>query len=67
MARAPFQVLVLPFRRTGGGGVEFAVLRRRDLGLWQGVAGGGEDGEAPGQAAVREASEDPRARPGEQS
>jgi len=58
MARAPFQVLVLPFRRTGGGGVEFAVLRRRDLGLWQGVAGGGEDGETPGQAAEREASEE---------
>ena len=58
MARAPFQVLVLPFRRSGDGAVEFAVLRRRDLGLWQGVAGGGEDGETPGQAAVREAGEE---------
>ena len=57
MARAPFQVLVLPFRRCGDGAVEFAVLRRRDLGLWQGVAGG-EDGETPGQAAEREASEE---------
>jgi len=58
MARAPFQVLVLPFRRTGDGAVEFAILRRHDLGFWQGVAGGGEDDETPGQAAVREASEE---------
>ena len=58
MARAPFQVLVLPFRRTADGAAEFAVLRRLDLGLWQGVAGGGEEDETPSQAAVREASEE---------
>jgi len=58
MARAPFQVLILPFRRTGDGAVEFAVLRRHDLDLWQGVAGGGEDDETPSQAAVRETSEE---------
>ena len=40
MARAPFQVVVLPFRLTDSGGVEFAVLRRADDGQWQGVAGG---------------------------
>ena len=58
MARAPFQILVLPFRRTGDGAAEFAVLRRQDLGLWQGVAGGGEEDETPIQAAVRETSEE---------
>ena len=58
MARAPFQVLVLPFRRTADGAAEFAVLRRLDLGLWQGVAGGGEEDETPSQAAVRETSEE---------
>jgi dihydroneopterin triphosphate diphosphatase len=58
MARAPFQVLVLPFRRTGGGAVEFAILCRHDLDLWQGVAGGGEEDETPSQAAVRETREE---------
>lgn len=57
MPRAPFQVLVVPFRRVGDQ-VEFAVLRREDMNVWQGVAGGGEVGESPEQAAAREASEE---------
>lgn len=57
MARAPFQVLVLPFRaRTDG--FEFALFRRCDTGYWQGVAGGGEMGEAPLAAATRECFEE---------
>ena len=55
--RVPFQVLVIPFRRTAGR-IEFAVLRRSDAGLWQFVAGGGEDDETPLQAAKRETSEE---------
>ena len=55
--RAPFQVLVIPFRRTPAG-PEFAVLKRSDAGYWQFVAGGGEDGEAPVQAAQRETKEE---------
>jgi len=55
--RAPFQVLVIPFRRSERG-YEFAVLRRRDTGWWQFVAGGGEDKETPVQAAQREISEE---------
>jgi dATP pyrophosphohydrolase len=57
MPRAPFQVLVVPFRRVGEQ-VEFAVLRREDMDVWQAVAGGGEAGEAPQQAAAREAREE---------
>ncbi|MEU1456847.1 NUDIX hydrolase [Streptomyces avermitilis] len=57
MSRAPFQVLVVPFRRVGDQ-VEFAVLRREDMNVWQAVAGGGEAGETPQQAAVREAREE---------
>ncbi|WP_416976899.1 NUDIX hydrolase [Streptomyces sp. T028] len=57
MSRAPFQVLVVPFRRVGDQ-VEFAVLRRMDMNVWQAVAGGGEVGETPQQAAVREAREE---------
>lgn len=58
MTRAAFQVLVLPFRRSERGGVQYAVLRRKDLAVWQGVSGGGEYGETPAQAAVREAREE---------
>ncbi|MGW1053470.1 NUDIX hydrolase [Streptomyces sp. NPDC002521] len=57
MPRAPFQVLVVPFRRVGGQ-VQFAVLRRKDMNVWQAVAGGGEVGATPQQAAVREAREE---------
>jgi dATP pyrophosphohydrolase len=55
--RAPFQVLVIPFRRTEGGS-EFAVLKRSDLGWWQFVSGGGEGDEVPLAAAEREAREE---------
>ena len=55
--RAPLQVLVIPFRRAAAG-LEFAVLKRSDADYWQFVAGGGEAGEAPAQAARREAREE---------
>lgn len=58
MGRAPFQVVVLPFRRTRSGGVEYAILRRADDASWQGVAGGGEDHETIVDAAQREAFEE---------
>ncbi len=55
--RAPFQVLVIPFRKTATG-LEFAVLKRSDAGYWQFVAGGGEDAETPIEAAQRETGEE---------
>lgn len=55
--RAPFQILVIPFRRTATV-LEFAVLKRSDADYWQFVAGGGEDNETPIQAAKREAEEE---------
>jgi dATP pyrophosphohydrolase len=55
--RAPFQVLVIPFRRTETR-IEYAVLKRRDSGFWQFVAGGGEDRETPRDAALRETREE---------
>jgi len=57
MARAPFQVLVLPYRRQSVG-FEYAIFRRADTGVWQGIAGGGEDHETPRDAAVREMEEE---------
>lgn len=58
MARAPFQVLVYPYRRTAEAEFEFALFRRADGGWWQGIAGGGEDDETPLDAARREADEE---------
>lgn len=55
--RAAFQVLVFPFRREGEEFV-YALFRRQDAGYWQGVAGGGEVGESPLEAARREACEE---------
>jgi dATP pyrophosphohydrolase len=55
--RAPFQILVLPFRLKTTE-PEYAVLKRRDDGNWQFVAGGGEDNETPLQAAQRETQEE---------
>jgi len=58
MARAPFQVLIIPYRSTPDGGWEYLLLRRADAGYWQPVAGGGEEGETREQAARREAWEE---------
>lgn len=58
MDRAPFQVLVLLYRRDPSGEVEIAALQRSDDGNWQGVAGGGHVGESVIQAARREALEE---------
>lgn len=56
--RAPFQVLVIGFRTTSEGTIEYLALKRGDLEMWQPIAGGGEGGESPPQAARREALEE---------
>lgn len=58
MARAPYNVLVYLYRRTGDGTFEYALFKRADLGFWQGVTGGGEDDETPIEAARRETREE---------
>ena len=58
MARAPFQVLVFPYRPAAEDGLEYALLRRADEGYWHVVAGGGEGYESPTQAARRETQEE---------
>ena len=57
MSRAPFQVLVLPWRRRAGA-LEVAAFRRADYDVWQFISGGGELGETPEAAARREAHEE---------
>ena len=59
MARALFQVLVFPFfvdkvNRQ----IEYAIFKRSDLNLWQGISGGGEDDESFLEAAQRETFEE---------
>jgi dihydroneopterin triphosphate diphosphatase len=56
--RAPFQVLVYPYRRRPDAELEIALFRRVDGGYWQGIAGGGDEGETPEDAARREAREE---------
>ena len=58
MSRAPFQILVHPYRMTLHGIIEYSVIQRTDAGFWQGVAGGGEGDETPLQAAMREMFEE---------
>lgn len=58
MTRAPFQVLVFPYRRLDENKFEYALFRRTDAGYWQGIAGGGEDDELPIATARREANEE---------
>ncbi|MGN2638957.1 NUDIX domain-containing protein [Nocardia takedensis] len=55
--RAGFKVLVLPYR-IGQDGIWYALFRRADADYWRGVAGGGEAGETPLEAAKREAAEE---------
>ena len=62
--RAPFQILVIPYRRTPDG-LRYCVLHRADLDQWQFIAGGGEDQETPLEAARREVWEESGARPEE--
>ena len=58
MARARYQVLVIPYCITDGQ-VRFCVFRRKALGIWQFIAGGGEDEDASVlESAKREAFEE---------
>jgi dATP pyrophosphohydrolase len=58
MQRAPYQVLVLPFRRLKGSEPLYAIFRRADCRVWQGIAGGGQSNESPLESARREAFEE---------
>ena len=60
MSRAPFQVLVLPYRIASDTEILYAVFKRESStgGYWQGIAGGGENGETPLDAAKRETYEE---------
>lgn len=55
--RAPFQILAIPYK-IADGTPRYCVFHRADHDQWQFVAGGGEEGETPSEAARREAFEE---------
>lgn len=57
--RAPFQVLIFPyFIEKKSSQIEYALFKREDMDVWQGIAGGGDLGETPFEAAKRETREE---------
>ncbi len=56
--RAPFQILVIPYRMDTGGEPQYALFKRSDMDCWQFIAGGGEDDETALEAAKRESFEE---------
>jgi dATP pyrophosphohydrolase len=55
--RAPLQVIVFPFIKEEAGYL-YAIFKRKDMAVWQAIAGGAEDEEGPLEAAKREANEE---------
>lgn len=57
MARAKFQVLVIPFFIINGE-IEYCIFLRRDMDIWQFISGGGENNETYLESAKRESFEE---------
>lgn len=58
MARARYQVLVLPYKKLDGK-ILYCIFKRSDMDAWQFIAGGGEDEDtSPLISAKREAYEE---------
>lgn len=55
--RAPYQVLIFPYIIINNS-IQYAIFNRSDFKYWQGLAGGGEDGETHIESAKREAFEE---------
>lgn len=60
MARARYQVLVIPYCIQDGN-VQFCLFRRSDMGFWQFIAGGGEEDDI---SIIESAKEKPLKKPG---
>lgn len=58
--RAPYQVLILPYCIVDvmHSQIEYALFKRKDMDVWQCIAGGGEIGETPLETAKRETLEE---------
>lgn len=58
MARAPYNIHIFLYRTGKAGNREYAIFRRADDLKWQGISGGGEDGETILESALREGYEE---------
>ncbi len=56
--RSPYQILAIPFYQQKNKKTLFALFKRSDRKVWQGIAGGGEEGETPLKTTKREANEE---------
>ena len=57
MARAPFQVLIIPYIIEEEE-IKYGIFKRSDRVVWQFISGGGEGNEIPIEAAIRERFEE---------
>lgn len=57
VVREPYQILSIPYRIVESTPL-FCIIRRTDSSYWQFIAGGGENGETPIEAAKRETMEE---------
>lgn len=55
--REPYQVLSIPYKIIDGE-IVFCIFKRANGNYWQFIAGGGENGETPLEAAERETTEE---------
>lgn len=58
--RQPFNILVFPFFIEKDKSVKYALFKRCDVDVWQGIAGGVENNEKMIEAAIRESFEEAR-------
>ena len=58
MARAKYQVLVIPYHIENGN-VKYCIFKRNDMKVWQFIAGGGED-EGNGILEIKNIAVDPK-------
>lgn len=62
MGRAPFNVLIAPYKVVNEN-IFFCIFKRKDMKIWQFIAGGGEGKEEPIETAKRETFEESKILP----
>jgi len=55
--RQPYQTLIFPYKKENGE-YKYAIFLREDMKVWQGICGGGEEGETILETAKRETFEE---------
>ena len=55
--RQPYETLIFPYKKENGE-YKYAIFLREDMKVWQGICGGGEEGETVLETAKRESYEE---------